>query len=130
MPYCPKCRYEYEAGVGICPDCDEKLVEALPPEPDEVDEKIFEDWTALARLRSTQMAEMILEALRAKDIPAVLQSGVGYFGYVGTQGLSSYAPVGGGYTLLVPEEYIEQAAGEVEIILGDDWEKSKLIEIN
>ncbi len=128
MPYCPKCRYEYENNISVCPDCDEKLVMSLPPEPDADDEKIFKEWIPLARLQSTQLAEMTLEALRAKDIPAVLQSGVGYFGYVGTQGLSSYAPVGGGYTLLTPKEYVDRAVGEVKVILGEDWEKSKLVE--
>lgn len=31
MPYCPKCGYEYEPTVGICPDCGERLI-AMPSE--------------------------------------------------------------------------------------------------
>ena len=127
MPFCPRCRYEYNVDVGVCPDCHEKLV-AKRPETPEAD-KQYDDWVQLARLHSTRIAEMVLESLRAKDIPAVLMSGVGYFGQSGTQGLSSYAPVGGGYSLLVPKDYVVDAVEEVKIILGEDWEKLKLVDI-
>jgi hypothetical protein len=127
MPFCPKCHYEYEPGVAVCPDCDEKLVDRLP---DEDAEKEYHDWVALARLHSPDIAEMVIESLRAKDIPAVLKSGVGYFGFVGTQGMSTYAPVGGGYSLLVPQEYVDDAVEEIKVILGDDWEKYKLVDIS
>lgn len=30
MPFCPRCRCEYIAGVVQCPDCRAELVEALP----------------------------------------------------------------------------------------------------
>ena len=29
MPWCPKCKNEYRAGIAICPDCKESLVEEL-----------------------------------------------------------------------------------------------------
>jgi hypothetical protein len=131
MPFCPSCKYEYRLGISECPDCGVKLVDKLPDEPkpqNPAESKIYEDWTPIARLTSTQMAEMVLEALRAKDIPAVIQSGVGYFGFVGTQGLSGFAPVGGGYSLLVPGKYVTDAANEVKIILGDAWEKVKMVD--
>ncbi len=32
MPFCPQCRYEYQAGMSRCPDCDVELVEQLSPE--------------------------------------------------------------------------------------------------
>ena len=36
MPYCPKCRDEFQDWVKECPDCKVKLVDELPPLPEEV----------------------------------------------------------------------------------------------
>ncbi len=33
MPYCPKCRDEFQDWVEVCPDCQVALVDKLPPEP-------------------------------------------------------------------------------------------------
>jgi len=145
MPFCPKCRFEYREGVEVCPDCNLDLVASLPPEdlrkkddwrrrkgepptsipsPDEDDT----GWIALARLTSLQSAEMIIELLQEKDIPAVINSGVGYFGQIGSMGPSSYRPVGGGYTIMVPEESAEDADLEAEAVLGEEWAKARLID--
>lgn len=130
MLYCPKCRYEYELDAAVCPDCNEKLVAELPKEDDPLaGEDKYKDWVALARLTSSQMAEMVLESLRQKDIPAVLNSGAGYFGVTGQMGLSSFLPAGGTFTLMVAKEFATDAAEETKIILGDEWEKARLITI-
>jgi hypothetical protein len=129
MPFCPQCRYEYELGIRLCPDCGAKLVDRLPePNAEPLDEHEYKNWVPLANLTSRQMAAMILEGLRAKDIPAVLYSGAGYFGETGSMGVSLYVPVGGAYTLLVPVEYVEDADGEGRLILGDDWKKARIID--
>lgn len=132
MPFCPSCRYEYKAGVPVCPDCGEKLVDTLPPfpEPDTAAGESYKEWIPLVRLTSTALAEMVLESFRAKGIPTVMKSGVGHFGYVGMEGPSSFAPVGGAYTILVPREFLADATAEGKIILGDGWEKSKLVDID
>lgn len=87
MPYCPQCRYEYETGIGKCPDCGVPLVDLLPEESPKTDhEHRYKDWIPVANLTSQQVAEMVLEGLRATDIPAVIYSGVGYFGQAGAMG--------------------------------------------
>ncbi len=124
MPFCPSCRYEYEAGISICPDCGATLVEQLP---ETVDHPDYEQWIPLVSLTSQQLADMVLEGLRAKDIPAVIHSEVGYFGAVGAMGTANYAPVGGAYIILVPREFVPDADIEGEIILGEDWKKAKIV---
>ena len=98
MPFCPKCRYEYQPGVSVCPDCNETLVASLPPETEEPSDELiekYEDWVQLARLTSQPSAEMIMEVFREKKIPAVLLSGSGHFGITGQMGMSSFRPVNG-----------------------------------
>ncbi|MFH1701668.1 MAG: hypothetical protein ABIE07_13905 [Candidatus Zixiibacteriota bacterium] len=129
MPFCPKCKYEYEWGIGECPDCEAKLVDSLPVK-DEENELDYDNWTPLVRLLSDQLAYMVIEGLKAKDIPVVMISGAGHFGATGQMGISSSRSVGGGYTILVPEEFIEDAMHEGEVILGDDWNKARFIDIN
>lgn len=129
MPFCPKCKYEYNWGVGVCPDCDERLVDKLPDEKEVADEGVeYKDWIALARLTSQMMAEMVVDSLRSKDIPAVIHSGTGHFGQAGAMGPSSYLSAGFGYTLMVPKEYIDDATQEAKVILGDEWVKATLVE--
>jgi hypothetical protein len=139
MPFCPKCRYEYLPTVSKCPDCEVRLVAELPLEPEEPDEppeihepeesvemESFDNWIPLARFTSTQYADLVLEALESKDIPAVLSDKTGYFGKTGQMGLSSSRPIAGALvTLYVPEEFAHDASQEARIILGEEWDKMK-----
>ncbi len=127
MPYCPKCHYEYTGDIEMCPDCDVKLVPELPADED-FDETVSKDWVRIARFRSEQYAKMILETLRSKDIPAVIYSGAGYFGATGQMGWSSFAPIDGAYSLMVPREFVDAAGFECEALLGEEWEKSRVDE--
>ncbi|UCC44388.1 MAG: hypothetical protein JSU65_00200 [Candidatus Zixiibacteriota bacterium] len=127
VPFCPNCEYEYKAGVSTCPDCEEPLVDKLPEEEEE-SETEYDDWVHMARLNSDQYARMLLEALHAKDIPAVIRSGTGHFGQTGQMGTSSFRPVGGGYSLFVPQEFLQQADTEAELLLGEEWHAARLID--
>jgi hypothetical protein len=124
--FCPKCRYEYTQMVTVCPDCNEQLVTRLPDESNELDDGKSYDWVQIGRLTSDQYAEMVLEALHSKDIPAVILGGGGHFGQTGQMGPSSARPVGGGFSLMVPREFVTQANEEAQAILGDEWEQAKL----
>jgi hypothetical protein len=131
MPFCPKCRYEYQAGIAKCPDCDETLVSSLPDETETPDEplKEYKDWIHLARLTSYQSAVMIVETLRDKAIPVVVNSGAGHFGITGQMGPSSFRPIDGAYSIMVPREYIIDADREAETLLGDEWINARLVDL-
>ena len=132
MPFCPKCRYEYETGVITCPDCDEALIAELPAETDDKStdgSEEYKDWVQLARLTSHEYANMVVEVLHAKKIPAVILSGGGHFGQLGQMGPSSFRAIGGAFSLMVPKEYVVDADREGEMIMGEDWKKYRLVDI-
>lgn len=128
MPFCPKCRYEYRREVSECPDCGVALVAQLPVVAEESEENEYseKDWVAIARLTSPGYSEMVLEEFRAKGIPAVVLSETGLFGATGQMGLSLPLPGVGGYLVLVHRDFVEQANAEAELMLGEEWTKTKL----
>lgn len=127
MAICPNCKYEYEPEVFKCPDCDVALVSKLPDESQSG--RDYKDWIPMVRLTSNMEAEMLLEVLRSKQIPSVILSGSGYFGATGQMGPSSFLPIGEGFVIAVPLEFVEQADLEGSGLLGENWEKSKLVDI-
>ena len=124
MPFCPRCKCEYNEGIDTCADCDERLVAQLPVETVDPSDDI--DWVPLARLTSPQYAEMVREVLEAKSIPVTVLSSTGHFGITGQMGFSSYRPIGGMYTVMVARNSLEDATGEAETVLGDAWEHAKI----
>ena len=132
MPFCPSCEYEYEYGIGECPDCGARLVEKLPPEKEVEEVEGVEDieWVQLARINSKATAEMLKEALENAGIPVVMRSGAGYFGETGQLGPSSYAPVGGGYSFFVDGRKLQEADAIGDGIVGEEWEKARLVDFD
>ncbi len=91
MPFCPKCRYEYTPEVKECPDCEEKLVPSLGPDPNQgelfdtvVLYKVPDEITGLA-LRSFLLdagIEAVLQDMQASFYGNVLTGMQGYWGKV------------------------------------------------
>ncbi|RKX23303.1 MAG: hypothetical protein DRP51_00740 [Candidatus Zixiibacteriota bacterium] len=128
MPFCPKCRYEYKPEISVCPDCSEPLVSSLPDKTAEdfrIDSKTYNNWVRIGRLTSYAYANMINEGLHSKNIPVVVLSGAGHFGQTGQMGTSSFRPIDGGFSIMVPEEFAVDASREAEVILGDEWIKAR-----
>ena len=72
MPFCPNCRYEYEAGILKCPDCSVKLVDELP----EVLAATEEEYVELHTLPGKVYAEMVKEALEKEGIGCIIKTDV------------------------------------------------------
>ncbi|HVP06262.1 MAG TPA: hypothetical protein VMS71_00365 [Candidatus Acidoferrum sp.] len=109
MPFCPKCRYEYQPDVTKCPDCDAWLVSSLPPEPEEEfdvpnDER---EWIPLAKFPSHATATLVEEALESKGISAVVYDDI---------------------CVLVARDSAYDADNEGLALMGDEWKKYSLIE--
>ena len=99
--FCPKCHCEYEAGIRVCSDCDEKLVEKLPQEEEDVPVGI--KFVPLPNLPGRIYAEMVKGALEEREIPCYLRGE----GVSDAYQFSGNLPLSG-VKLYVPEDKFEE----------------------
>jgi len=115
MPFCPKCRCEYQPGIEVCADCGVYLVENPPPEIDE--EYADTEWVELHSFPGTLYAAMAVEVLNREGIPAYSQStfagGIGYGPVYGADFTGSNAVV---YVL---EPDYQQALAAIEPMIDE-----------
>ncbi|MFH0931204.1 MAG: DUF2007 domain-containing protein [Candidatus Zixiibacteriota bacterium] len=103
MPYCPKCKTEYNPGIEKCSDCDLPLVEKLP---EETFKETFKDikYILLRNLPSRLYAEMLKESLQNSGISSIIKGDdIGIM--LGSYSTTSPVEV----SLWVPEEDWEKA---------------------
>lgn len=87
MPWCPKCRLEYVAGIKVCPDCKEALVDELSEETEVTVDKDYynnqesfdETLQAESGIDKNEVMKEIFATLKAKgmsdeEITAMLES--------------------------------------------------------
>jgi hypothetical protein len=122
MSFCPKCRYEYQSGVMICPDCNETLVDHLQPTA-VVAQNPDDSWVAVGAVSSTVKAELAKGSLDSSNIPSViLSSSFGAYGKFADFSSQQFLGKNEGNIIMVPREYLEEAEILLEGILGDDYE--------
>ncbi|MEW5994425.1 MAG: hypothetical protein AB1744_08510 [Candidatus Zixiibacteriota bacterium] len=120
MSYCPQCRYEYEAGVLVCPDCNKPLVDQLDAE-ETAAVRPDDSWAVVGRVASEMKAEMARGALDSNNIPSVMLSST--FNAYG-KGMDFQSGItqstSEGNVIMVPREYREEALLILEGVLGED----------
>jgi len=102
MPFCPNCKFEYEAHVTRCPDCDSELVAVLPDEPDAADPNVR--FVSLPALPGRVYADMVKATLDEMGIPCYIRSD----GLMDTIGVSGTGPMNRGVRLFVPEDKVDE----------------------
>ena len=148
MLYCSHCKYEYKYGISVCPDCGERLSQTpdIPTSLDttqnypgldnfdsreshqSVSDSSFPiEWIRLANLDTQQDAQMMVDALRQSDIRSIQQ---GESSSLGESGFSGSRLLGYGSVILVEKSSVIEADLIGQAILGDVWEKARLIDIN
>ena len=110
MPFCPKCKYEYEEGVSKCPDCGSPLVDSLStPTEDDVESIVLLETTDALK------AQFLAEALDEAGIP--------YYG----QGLGFTDSIGGGLGVDMPHGGFS-STGPMKIFVNpNDYDKAKTV---
>ena len=118
MPYCPKCKENFERDISNCPNCNFEF-------ENNSDSSSKEDWVIVGRIMDKTSADYAIESLESYQIPAVVFSESGFFGQAGLK-LPSVTGKGlGQFQIKVPDSYIEEAVGILDMILGENWEKEE-----
>jgi hypothetical protein len=113
MPYCPKCQAEYKEGTTMCSDCEEKLVDKLPPPEDEgLDAEI--KTVLLCQTNDIMSAEILEQALKDYNIPHIVRSSTGAY-----SGIGSISQVMKGVRIYVSETAKEKAIEIAQTIIPD-----------
>lgn len=103
MSWCPKCKNEYRAGITICPDCNEELVEELKEE---------------AYLEFVPLFQTTDEELKNKLISYLVHCGHKIKEETGEEetdeGLQNI------YSILVPKEAAKEALQEIHTVISYD----------
>lgn len=111
MPFCPKCKGEFQDWVKTCPDCGVPLVDKLPPpEPKKTNTKFSEESIVpVASYMYPTQAHLARAKLESLGIPAVVTD-------IYTNQDYWSGPVGRGIKVLVRESDLMQA----EMILKNE----------
>ena len=118
MVYCPVCKTEWENGMTECPVCSTEM------ETDRT-ESDRSEWVLLGYIGDNISADYAREVLKSYEIPAVVISKSGFFGQAGLVFHSFYKPGSYLFEVSVPVEYLEEAAGVIDMILGDKWQRKE-----
>ncbi|MFQ5498175.1 MAG: hypothetical protein ACE5FH_00745 [Candidatus Zixiibacteriota bacterium] len=120
MSICPKCHFEYESDVEVCPDCSEMLVDMLPP-ASPVAQTPDDSWVAVGKVASEWQSEIARGALDSGNIPSViLSSSFNAFGLVAQEAFISSQGAGSNL-IMVPREFYDEAEVLLEAVLGEDF---------
>jgi uncharacterized OB-fold protein len=108
MPFCPKCGYEYEPDVKVCPDCEVELVDQL------TEESFDGDIVEVFGTYSSPEGGMVKELLRQEGIFSALSNELGSGVWGGSIGEESEVKV------LVSEKDAGKARELIETYLEDN----------
>ena len=112
--YCPVCKNEWSDEFVDCPICSRDMTESGPVE-----------WVLLGSVQDKVSADFAREVLASYKIPAVVISKSGFFGNVGLTFNMFYKPGSYLFEVMVPDDQTEEAAGILEMALGDRWERKE-----
>ena len=130
MPFCPKCKTEYNEGIEICTDCGEKLIQELE-KPQQPDNPWVDDHEAfLVSVNSGFSAAITEGSLKSAGIPYLRKGHGGPGGFVRFD--SNYSSLGEDF--YVPSKLLERArqslppVGNEPAEIGDEENPTQEIE--
>jgi len=108
---CPKCKTELGDDVTECYVCGSDLLTG------------DSGWVVLGTIEDKISADFARETLETYEIPAVVFSRSGFFGQAGLPLNPFYSSQSASFEVSVPSEHAEEAAGILDMAVGDNWQR-------
>ena len=122
MAFCPRCKFEYDASIMVCPECHEILREKIGGKTGSAAIKPDDSWVVVGGTISSSESDMARGSLESSNIPAMMLPPELTPLTVGSGTLSVYRPIGGEEDIImVPREYHEEAVLLLKAVLGEDF---------
>jgi len=122
MAVCPKCRYEYQPQITVCPDCQERLVAGIAPAVQAAAVTPDDSWVVVGNVGNEYQSDMAKGSLDSGNIPSVILSS-NFSAYGRGVGFAN-PPVlstNEGIVVMVPREFKEEATLLLEGVLGEGF---------
>ncbi len=122
MAFCPRCKFEYDASIMICPECYEVLKDQLSQHSGSAAVVPDDSWIVVGGTISPGESRMAKGSLDSSNIPAMVLPLELTALTEGPRLVEGYRPVGGEEDLImVPREYHQEAVLVLKAVLGDDF---------
>lgn len=109
MPFCPKCKHEYQPETSVCPDCGETLVGSLPDEGTGGENSTDggQKWKLLYLATNRSAAEFLKETLETSGITCVVKYRGRFFGRGISFGLGAVTDAADAEVWVVEDQFEE-----------------------
>lgn len=127
MAMCPRCHYEYDHSVLVCPDCRLPLEEHPPARRLTAAMVPDDSWVLVGGVSSLVESKVAKGSLESNNIPAILLplhlsalSGAGFMLNV------DRPPDGDEELIMVPREFREEAVMVLRTVLGETFDEAEI----
>jgi len=127
MPFCPRCKCEYDVSVLVCPECHEVLGE----QPDKAKGRAAispdDSWVVVGGVDRGYETETARNSLDTHNIPSVLISPILHIPPTGLMVPHKIdGETGEARLIMVPREFQEEAIGLLRTVLGEDFGEDEM----
>lgn len=122
MPFCPRCKYEFDSSLLICPDCRQVLVDYPGGVKHSAAESPDDSWVVVGDVDNPDDSRTAKGSLDSSNIPAMmLPADMARMKPGKPEPPRDDDDSTAQHMIVVPREFREEAVSILKAVLGDDF---------